>query len=170
MPRHPSQQWPPLATRRVPAPLRAGCLPSRSGPPGSRRAYFIALDHGVGIPASAPFKNRDLKAYLAKVHVNEDHKVLWHMVTEEGRSRTGLPQHGKGLPAMLSLVKDRSYSGALWIFSGRALYFLTKDPRRSKNRRLVEAYYPLAYKVPGTLIVWKVDLPNSPSVLPGLTA
>lgn len=157
--------------------LLANAVPTKPGrwwvggfsKPNSGRAFFVALDHGVGIPASAPYKNRDLKAYLAKAKVARDDDILWHVVTQEGRSRTGLPQHGKGIPSMVDLVRERTRSGAIWIQSGGAGYVLGKDPKRPPNGQIIETKYPLPVKMPGTLIVWKVDLPV-PTVLPGLTA
>lgn len=123
---------------------------------GTDEAWFMALDLGVGIPVSAPAKNKDLRAYLAAPTQRADSSIIWHLITEEGRSRTGLPQHGKGIPTMVSLIRDRSAQGTLWIVSGLGLYILDKDASRAEGQRIIELSHALSSKACGTLILWKV--------------
>ncbi|ADL00567.1 hypothetical protein Bresu_1255 [Brevundimonas subvibrioides ATCC 15264] len=123
---------------------------------GSGEAWFLALDLGVGIPVSAPAKNKGLQAYLATPVQRNDAMIIWHVISQEGRSRTGLPQHGKGMPTMVSLIRDRAKSGTLWIVSGNGIYLLDKDATRPGERMINEMIIPLRSKAAGTLILWKV--------------
>lgn len=127
---------------------------------GLDHAWFMALDLGVGIPVSAPQKNKDLRAYLAKPTVRADAAIIWHLVTEEGRSRTGLPQHGKGIPTMVSLIRDKTAQGTLWIVSGMGLYMLDKNPGRPDRANIIEFTHPMKARAAGTLILWKVGRPT----------
>ncbi|MDO9607444.1 MAG: hypothetical protein Q7J26_02875 [Brevundimonas sp.] len=121
-------------------------------------AWFMALDLGVGMPVSAPAKNKDLRAYLTKPIQRTDASIIWHLVTGEGRSRTGLPQHGKGIPTMVSLIRDRVDVGTLWIVSGLGLYLLDKNSARSGLKN-IEISRTLKARSAGTLILWKVGRP-----------
>jgi hypothetical protein len=123
-------------------------------------AWFLALDHGVGIPISAPAKNRGVKNYLAKLPKVRDADVIHSVVAEEGRSRTGLPNHGKGIPSMIALIEDRAETGAVLILSGGGGFMLEKRaatgrlPARNLELRIV-----LEEALSGTLILWKVGKP-----------
>lgn len=123
-------------------------------------AWFMALDLGVGIPVSAPAKNKDLRAYLTRPMVRNDAAILSALVRDDSRSRTGLPQHGKGIPTMISVIRDRASQGTLWIVSGLGLYILDKDTSRPPRARIIEVSQPLTARAAGTLILWKVGRPT----------
>lgn len=122
-------------------------------------AWFMALDLGVGMPVSAPAKNKFLRTYLNAPEQLTDEVIIWLLVAQEGRSRTGLPQHGKGLPTMVSVIKDRVDQGTLWIVSGLGVYILDKNPAR-QHRHTMEIRHKLKAKSSGTLILWKVGRPT----------
>lgn len=130
--------------------------------PGTDHVWFMALDHGIGIPVSAPARHAGIKAYLAQLPKSSDEQVLYSIITQEGRSRTGLPQHGKGIPAMVSLIKDRAEEGTIWIFSGLGGYLLDKRRATSTSPgRIYELPFTLPVPLAGTLILWKVGRPIS---------
>jgi hypothetical protein len=128
-------------------------------PPNASHAWFIALDHGVGIPESA----------ASKVQLNDDgndkpgrtdERVLLALIGDENRSRTGLPQHGRGIPAMLNLISDHATEGAIWIMSGRGGFMLEKrGATQTSPSRIYNLSYTLPARLPGTLILWKVGAP-----------
>ena len=124
------------------------------------QATFLALDHGVGIPVSAPLKNRGVQSYLSEFSSYTDEQVIFSVVADEGRSRTGLQNHGKGIPAMIALVKDLAESGMVWIVSGQGAYLLIKEAAKPPlPARIYGIPVKYAYPLAGTLIVWKVGRP-----------
>lgn len=124
--------------------------------PAEDGAWFMALDLGVGIPKSAPAKNKDLQAYLSRPTQRHDAAIIKLLVDDEERSRTGLPQHGKGVPTMVALVRNRAANGTVWIVSGRGCFILDKNMDRPEDRRIHELAIPLMAKAAGTLILWKI--------------
>lgn len=131
--------------------------------PDRKHVWFMALDHGVTIPVSAPARNFGVRSYLAELRRPSDKQILWAVVADEGRSRTGLAQHGKGIPSMISLIKDRAEEGAVWIMSGEGAFYLEK--RRATGpfpSRIYGVASELPIALPGTLILWKVGTPIIP--------
>jgi len=129
--------------------------------PEKNEVMFFAYDHGVGIARTAPRNVGDdlmtfLDQLLAKVGLMradaQDHHVI-EAAIKARKSRTGLPQHGKGLTSMIQLV-DRVRCGTVWICSGAGQYLYSKPDNPSEEP--VEGSTPLEYSVPGTLIIWRL--------------
>ena len=125
----------------------------------NHEAYFFALDHGVGIPATAPksmgeaLANR-LASFLGASSA-KDHQIL-QAVVDERRTRTKKAQHGKGIASMISLI-ELAGEGEFRIFSGRGSYRLEFA---AGGETEPEAFaVPLGYTFPGTLIIWRVAGP-----------
>jgi hypothetical protein len=139
------------------------CVPGKwwvAGFAVAGEAWFLALDQGVGIPTSAPAKNRGVFNYLAQLPKVADSDVIHSVVANEGRSRTGLPNHGKGIPSMMALIEDRAETGAVLILSGSGGFLLEKRPRNGPlPARTFELKISLSEPLSGTLIVWKVGTP-----------
>lgn len=125
------------------------------GNPSNNEAWFIVLDHGVGIPASAPARHRDLKAFFVAATKRPDHEIINLLVSDDQRSRTGLSQHGRGIPAMVDLIKERVTSGVIWIVSGSGVFLY------GKVREGVELtqHFGMDASYQGTLILWKLGAP-----------
>lgn len=134
-------------------------------------AFFFAMDHGVGIPKTAIQTMPELMTpYKAQYPTLPDEIVLLATI-KGGRSQTSLPQHGKGLGAMIGLVENRSRGGGVWIYSGGAQYsFALGRTHVLRDGGVVELYLKepaeAALKLPkyfgGTLVVWRVDGPADP--------
>lgn len=130
--------------------------------PDTDHVWFMALDHGVGIPVSAPARNQDVRNYLAELQMPSDERIIYSVVASEGRSRTGLPQHGKGVPAMIALIKDLAVEGSIWIMSGGGGFLLDKHAAdKTSPSRIYEMPFTLPARMSGTLILWKVGQPIS---------
>lgn len=128
-------------------------------------AWFVAMDHGVGVPRTAMRTMADLlKPYLANYKEPLDHHVLWATI-KRGSSQTALPQHGKGFGTMISLVDKHSEGGGLWVLSGKGGYLISVEPHRPIKAQRYEGSYPLKAAFPGTLIVWRVNGPKRPAPL-----
>lgn len=123
--------------------------------PAPSETWIMALDHGVGIPGSAPSRHRNLEAFWLNAKQRPDDEIIYNLVVDENRSRTGLSQHGRGLPAMIALVKDRVETGAVWIISGKGLFLYGKLPR---GKELVH-HFPMDVPLTGTLVLWKLGRP-----------
>ena len=132
--------------------------------PTEQVAMFMALDHGVGIPATAPLNEEllqkasfqdALKSGVLSPLQTRDHLILREAIHAR-RSLSGLPARGKGLPAMLALV-DVAGAGRLNIFSGRGAYFYARDVGEAVR----EDAFPLNYDFPGTLVIWQIKAPST---------
>ncbi|QFU30251.1 hypothetical protein BSP_01110 [Brevundimonas sp. Bb-A] len=125
----------------------------------NHEAYFFALDHGVGIPATAPKSMGEaLASRLSAVvgtAVARDHQIL-QAVVDERRTRTKKAQHGKGIASMISLI-ELAGEGEFRIFSGKGLYLL--DFVKGGATEPQAFALPLGYTFPGTLIIWRVAGP-----------
>lgn len=121
----------------------------------AKEAWFIVLDHGVGIPRSAPMRHRDLKAFFAAAEIRPDHEIIFRLVVDDERSRTGLSQHGRGLPAMIDLIKDRVHSGVIWIISGSGVFLYGKV----REGLELTKHFNMNTHYQGTLVLWKLGSP-----------
>lgn len=135
--------------------------------PKDHTAYFIAYDHGVGIATTAPKTSGEellssLDHIMAAIGLRRsdarDHDIIRATVNMR-RSRTGKAQHGKGLTSMMRLV-DLAGTGTVWIASGGGQYLYTREG----NKEPVEGSEALRYRVPGTLILWRLRLAQVPEV------
>lgn len=128
-------------------------------------AYFFALDHGVGIPSTAPktmpeaLQQRlaDLLSSIGFDHA-KDHEIL-SAVVEERRTKSGKSQHGKGIASMIALT-ELADAGNFEIYSGRGRYSLSaavgEEPEAFSG--------PLRYTFPGTLLMWRVRGEKKPEL------
>lgn len=144
------------------------CAPGRwwvagIGSPKSKRAYFIALDHGATIPVTAPKKfGEGLRAGFNRIFHGSgitlsgalDHQILEATINEK-RTRTRLHERGKGLNHMIGLAAD-SRAGSIWIYSGDARYGYAE----LEGEAPLEGAEPLGYTFPGTLVIWQVLRPR----------
>ena len=127
--------------------------------PKLRHAWFFALDQGAGIPKTAPRTYTDLFVkYGIDPNKPTDGAVLAAAI-QEGGSRTGLSQHGKGLPAMIDLIRQRTSGGYVNISSRKGAFFYRKT--RDSKGKASETFRAVDTNsdMPGTLIVWKVEGP-----------
>lgn len=134
-------------------------------------ATFLAMDHGVGIPRTAVRTMGDIiQPYLSAYKEPEDHVII-EATIKGRRSQTDLPQHGKGLTAMIGLIENLSLGGSVSIYSGRGHYMYTRASRSRAFRRpdgsiglvmreVVERSLALRQTFPGTLVIWKLNGPR----------
>lgn len=125
-------------------------------------ATFIALDHGAGIPTTAPQNLGDSLTGMIKSMMQEkgwrqinlkptDSQILLATIHQR-RTVSGLDERGKGLNNMIALI-DRFSAGFINIFSGDAIYGY-RNPAASESDK--EYCNPLGFQFPGTLIVWQL--------------
>lgn len=128
----------------------------------NQSATFIALDHGAGIPATAPQNLGDSLTGMIKTMVQEkawrqinlkptDSQILLATIRQR-RTVSGLEERGKGLTNMIALI-DRFSAGFINIFSGDAIYGYRNPASKSGEK---EYCSPLGFQFPGTLIVWQL--------------
>lgn len=128
--------------------------------PDTNEAWFFAFDQGVGLPKTAL---RNFDGILERHGLNSDspadHEIIAATILE-AHTRTGLGQHGLGLPAMIRLIDEKAVGGSIAISSLRGEHMIVKNPTNPDARlRRVEFGRALDAEIPGTLIVWKVDGP-----------
>jgi hypothetical protein len=128
--------------------------------PAEPKVQFFVLDRGVGIPATAPRTQREtLRAYMRTPEQASDDQILDALI-REGRTRTGLPQHGKGVASMVALVENRASAGTIEIRSGEAEFKLIKRTGAAKGCEIVATCVRTPYNFRGTLIMWTVGGPT----------
>ncbi len=129
----------------------------------TRSATFVALDHGAGIPTTAPQNLGDSLTGLIKAMMQDrgwrqinlkptDSQILLATIHQR-RSVSGLEERGKGLNNMIALI-DRFSAGFINIFSGDAVYGY-RTPAANEGDK--EHCSPLGFNFPGTLIVWRLQ-------------
>ncbi|HIF9351547.1 hypothetical protein [Photobacterium damselae] len=116
-------------------------------------AFF---DQGVGIPNTLETSKLKEKVdfYIAKISRSRKKldETLLEAAIEVGRTSTGDPDRGNGLPDLLEFIR-KTGNGELNIFSGFGHYKLTVTDYNEKQHT---SRLPLAMQ--GTLIVWSVTL------------
>lgn len=128
----------------------------------NRTATFVALDHGAGIPATAPQNIGDALSGLLKSMIQDrdwrpinakptDSQIL-RATIQQRRTVSGLGERGKGLNNMIALI-DLFPSGFINIFSGDAVYAY-RNPAAKNGEK--EYCVPLGFQFPGTLIIWQL--------------
>lgn len=126
-------------------------------------ATFIALDHGAGIPTTAPQNLGDSLTGLIKTMMQEkgwrqinlkptDSQILLATIRQR-RTVSGLEERGKGLTNMIALI-DRFSAGFINIFSGNAVYGYRNPAAKGSDK---EHCSSLGFQFPGTLIVWQLQ-------------
>lgn len=126
----------------------------------NRSATFIALDHGLGIPTTAPQNFGDALTGLIKTMMQDkgwrqinlkptDAQILLATIHQR-RTVSGLEERGKGLTNMIALI-DRFSAGFINIFSGDAVYGYRNSASKDGDE---EHCGPLGFQFPGTLIIW----------------
>ncbi|MCJ9428155.1 hypothetical protein [Kordiimonas marina] len=109
------------------------CLPDRWWMSGSfrrdqRRMTVMFFDQGVGIAKTLPrrFGWEQIQGFLAKLGLTQDDASMIRAAMEMGRSQTGMPYRGKGLPDIRALI-DKLGEGRLRIVSGAGHYQYTSE-------------------------------------------
>jgi hypothetical protein len=122
----------------------------------SDKRIFVAMhDRGASIPATLLEKPEIWDYLTARVwrQGRADGKLI--SAAADGRTSTKLPYRGKGLPEMLEFTK-KSRNGELAIYSRRGFF-------RFSEREKVESVGRLTKPIPGTLIVWMLNLSGTTS-------
>lgn len=125
-------------------------------------AVFIALDRGVGIPATAPKNLGDaLRGALDRLVAEGgyikfpssplDWQVLLATIREK-RTKSRLEERGKGLTSMIQLI-DLFGGGRIEIVSGDARYRYERDGETPEGK---EQCGPLGFRFPGTMVIWSI--------------
>lgn len=125
-----------------------------------KEATFIALDHGQGIPTTAPQNMGDALHGLISGLMKEnrfkyinlkptDVQVLLATIKQK-RTGSGLEERGKGLTNMISLIHNFP-KGHINIISGDAIYGYRKAEAGNPED---EYCNQLGFAFPGTLIIW----------------
>jgi hypothetical protein len=109
------------------------------------------LDVGVSIPRSLPGSSlwSSIAGALLPGYDSDDKRLL--SAFEYGRSRTHLPERGKGLPQIIALV-DQHPDNHVRVYSRRGFY------HASGTRPGVSTLHGLPFS--GTLIHWELALPT----------
>ena len=111
-------------------------------------------DQGVGIPATLPLKYPKEMIHsalrnLGIIGSRDGEHILAAM--EIGRTRTDLPNRGRGLNDLRAFV-DQSGTGNLRILSRKGEYEYSADKSEvARNHK---------HSLGGTLILWSVSLPS----------
>lgn len=115
----------------------------------NREAYFAFMDHGVGIIESLKTKPESnlMKKWLEtmKASLKSNIEIINSMLDGEHKSRTGLPNRGKGIPEL-----KRSYSRNFI----KNLVIITNDVYIDLDKSIDKRVNP---SFSGTFINWKID-------------
>lgn len=128
--------------------------------PETNEAWFFAFDQGVGLPATVPARYENFFTRHG-LDPNEpvDHLIMAAAISES-HTQTGKEQHGQGLPAMIRLIDDKAVGGSIAIASLQGEHMIVKNPTKVEPQlRRVEFGRKLNGRIPGTLIIWKLDGP-----------
>lgn len=115
--------------------------------------YMAVCDLGVGIPETLVVKNapevinKILDAITFGAKPSDSQMIFGAM--EYARTRTQLPQHGKGLMDLRKIIEDRG-AGKLYVFSNRGCV----EFEQGSDYRLIN----FKTSIKGTLIVWSLPL------------
>ncbi|MBS0411436.1 MAG: hypothetical protein JSR86_16085 [Proteobacteria bacterium] len=131
--------------------------------PQQQVGWFFALDHGEGIPGTAPSTMAtELRPYLADYREPTDVQIV-EAVIKERRSRSGQSYRARGLTAMIKLIETQARAGSIEIISGRANYRIEKVAEVPQGDQITATTWPLTTAFPGTLIIWRIEGPRSDS-------
>lgn len=124
---------------------------SGSVDPGTRTLRAMFFDQGVGIPSTLPRTKgiELLRGFMADLGLIDDDASRIKAAMQMGRSRTGRPHRGKGLPDMCDLI-DSVQRGSLRIVSGKGEYIY--------NGSGLEQLQTHKRSIGGTLIQWEIEL------------
>lgn len=106
-------------------------------------------DLGAGIPRTLPFKRRNVWNRILRKGLNSDSAVIKYAV-KDSVSRTKKSHRGKGLRQIMQIVQD--------IDDGEAVIHSNKGMYAARNGRIEQ--YEYRDSILGTLIFWKIPLPN----------
>ncbi len=114
----------------------------------NKRAVFVVYDRGVGIHKTIPRKNW-FGRFLPQIEGKSDGEAI-KIALEEGKTQTGAPHRGRGLPQMYRAVSSKPGSKSLLrIHSGNSVVICESD-----NNIRVESY---GSSIRGTLIEWFIS-------------
>lgn len=117
----------------------------------ARQGYLsvVFCDLGIGIPNTLPLKKPGLfKQIMALGRASSDGACIEDAI-EDSRTRTQLPERGKGLGNIVDVVSGLK-GGVVMVLSNRGFY-LSKNGTEPKT-------YDLKDSILGTLIYWRVPL------------
>ena len=127
----------------------------------NKTATVAVYDQGISIPASLPHwehwptVERMAKRLFARTAIAanlEDPQydaTAIRMAVTVARSKTGLPQHGKGLNTMVEVV-ERAAGGRLRIISRNGEFIWQKG-----GKPVAKSH---SYSIGGTLVEWRLQL------------
>ncbi len=117
---------------------------------------IVFCDLGIGIPASLTkgesWEPSFIKSILARLGIGETDASLIQTAFEIGKSTTGEEHRGKGLQEIRDVLA-REGQGSLKTLSGNGCYEYEAHDGRQGARNF-------AYRMPGTLIFWKIPIRN----------
>ncbi|MGD8230755.1 hypothetical protein [Vibrio sp. TRT 1302] len=123
----------------------------------SKELKVAFFDQGVGIPNTLETSKLKEKVqyYVSKI-VTKDKRQLERALLEAsievGRTSTGEPDRGNGLPDLLEFIRQTG-NGELSIYSSHGFYRLTIENQKEKKTTSA-----LSLQMQGTLIVWRITL------------
>lgn len=113
-------------------------------------------DQGIGIPKSLPTSKvwEKVLKLLSAIPQSEQklHTTLLKAAVQIDRTSTGANDRGKGLQDLLEFIKQRR-DGYLSILSLKGLYKFSIENGKEKAKT-----HPFDTELPGTLIIWSVNL------------
>ncbi|MGD0420644.1 MAG: hypothetical protein ABSA68_13875 [Xanthobacteraceae bacterium] len=129
--------------------------------PRNKTATVAVYDQGISIPASLPLwghwskvermakRLRARAGLAAPLDDPSNDATAIRLAMTVARSKTGLPQHGKGLNTMVEVVQ-RASAGRLRIISRNGEYIW------EKGKKPIAISHP--FSIGGTLIEWRLEL------------
>lgn len=111
--------------------------------------YVVFCDLGIGIPRTLPLKKPGLFRRLVALGRASSDGACIEDAIEDCRTRTNLPERGKGLGNIVDVVSELN-GGVVMVHSNRGFY-LSKNGSAPKTIDLKDS-------ILGTLIFWRVPL------------
>jgi hypothetical protein len=122
----------------------------------SKELKIAFYDQGIGIPRSLPASEvwEKVLSFLSPLPKMEKklHATLLKAAVQIDRTSTEDTDRGKGLPDLLEFIKQRK-NGYLSILSLKGLYKYTISNGKERIKT-----FPFENELPGTLIIWSVNL------------
>ena len=136
-----------VATDYACAPVKFGWWIAGAFDRQSNELTGLVFDQGLGIPATLP---RSPYWETIRGQISNDDAKLIEAAIEVSRTRTSLPNRGKGLAQILSVI-DEVGNGMLRVISGRGeIRYDSKGLTRVTHNK----------SLGGTLIEWKIPCPT----------
>ena len=120
--------------------------------PNKESLRFFVYDQGVGIPASLrskPYWRKKVNSVLTKLGLSKHDTEMIGAALELGKTRTELPERGKGLRDMANVTKCAG-AGYFRVISGNGDFTAHADERVEKHIH--------SSHIGGTLIEWSIPV------------